>query len=351
MSPSLQDFGFVPFFARQTSIEEIEAGRIGRVTNVQRSVITVTDGRDERRLPITSSWRDITLGNQPTVGDWIVLDEQRSRVERVLDRKSIFRRVAAGGKADIQLIAANIDVLFVVTSCNEEFKESRLERYLALAVEAGVMPVVVLTKTDLSDDPGFYAARARGVQSGVHVEQINALDRSTFDGVLAWIDSGSTIALVGSSGVGKSTILNTLASRDIAATSAIREDDKKGRHTTTHRALHRLPGGGLLIDVPGMRELKVAELDSALPKVFDDIEALAAKCRFADCRHAAEPACAVRAAVENGEISARRLQNYQRLLRENERLTASLAERRSNERAFAKHVRHVMAHKKRQRDG
>jgi ribosome biogenesis GTPase len=341
MDTSLQDYGFVPFFAQQTSLEEIEQARVGRITEVQRSLIKVSDGSEERSILLTSSWHDATPENRPTVGDWVVLDDQYSRVERVLDRKSIFRRVAAGGKTEIQLIAANIDILFVVTSCNEEFKESRLERYLALAVEAGVIPVVVLTKIDLSDDSDSYAERARSV--GVPVESINALDRNTFDGVIAWIERGSTIALVGSSGVGKSTLLNTLAKTKIAATNEIREDDKKGRHTTSHRALHQLPGGGLLIDVPGIRELKVAEVDAALATVFDDIEAVAAKCRFTDCRHESEPGCAGRNAVENGDIEARRLRNYLKLLRENERNSASRAEKRLQGRAFAKHVKQVKA--------
>jgi ribosome biogenesis GTPase len=343
MDASLQSYGFVPFFGQQASLDEIEQRRVGRVTEVQRSLITIFDGAEERSIPLTSSWHNAAPEDRPTVGDWVVLDDQCLRVERVLDRKSIFRRIAAGEKTEIQLIAANIDVLFVVTSCNEEFKESRLERYLASAVEAGVIPVVVLTKTDLSGDADAYVERARSVQPGIPVESINALDRSTFDGVKAWIEPGSTIALVGSSGVGKSTLLNTLAKTGIAATSEIRADDKKGRHTTSHRALYRLADGGLVIDVPGIRELKVADVDAALATVFDDIEAMASNCRFADCHHESEPGCAVRKAVETGDIEARRLQNYRKLLRENERNSASLAEKRSQGRAFAGIVKQAKA--------
>jgi ribosome biogenesis GTPase len=345
MTASLQDFGLVPFFARQLSPEELEQGRVGRVIEVQRALIRITDGAQERSIPLTSRWAETASEQRPTVGDWVVLDEQGVRVERVLDRKSVFRRVAAGDKAEIQLIAANIDILFVVTSCNEEFKESRLERYLALAAEAGVIPVVVLTKIDLTDDLHAYVARARSVQHGLAVEAVNALDSDTFGGITAWIERGSTIALVGSSGVGKSTILNTLTGISIAATSEIREDDKKGRHTTTHRQLHQLPGGGLLIDVPGMRELRVAEIDTALATVFDDIEALASKCRFADCHHEAEPGCAVRAAIERGDLDERRLSNYLKLLRENARHNASLAERRSQSRARGRLYRQILSMK------
>lgn len=345
----LHKLGLVPFFTQQLDDLALLEERLGRVIAVQRSRITVVCGPGERTAELSSALRQSAAIDRPTVGDWIILDESLSRIETVLERKSLFKRLRSGVSTELQPIAANIDTLFIVTSCNEEFKESRLERYLALCAEAGAMPVIVLTKTDLVDDVDDYVRRARNTQAGVPVEAVNALDPASLDGVRSWIDQTSTVALVGSSGVGKSTLLNTLAGLSIAATGEIREDDKKGRHTTTHRELHILPSGGLLIDVPGMRELRVAEINDSIGAVFDDIEALAEHCKFADCQHETEPGCAVLRAVEEGKLDSRRLSNYRKLLRENALATTSLAEKRARDRAFAKVVKQGKA-LKRQRD-
>ena len=334
MSEALQTLGLVPYFTQQIAHTGIPGNRLGRVTSVQRSKSTVICDDGKRSVELSPTLRQAAAIDRPTVGDWVVLDESLTRIEQVLQRKSLFKRIGAGSSTEIQPIAANIDTLFIVTSCNEEFKESRLERYLTLCVEAGATPVIVLTKTDLTDDTDTYISRARSVQAGVPVETINALDPTTLDGVRAWIDDNSTVALVGSSGVGKSTILNALAENPLAATSEIREQDKKGRHTTTHRELHQLPSGGLLIDVPGIRELRVAEIEHSIGTVFEDIELLAMQCQFADCNHVTEPGCAVLQAIEEKLLDSRRLANYQKLRRENALATATLAEKRAQDRDF-----------------
>ncbi|GAB5500726.1 MAG: ribosome small subunit-dependent GTPase A [Pseudohongiellaceae bacterium] len=346
MSDNLSKLGLVPFFTGQLHDPDRMLHRLHRVISVQRSTSTVWGLGDEHVVGLSPSLQQSAAIDRPTVGDWVLLDESGSRIELVLQRKTLFKRIGAGSGTDIQPIAANIDVLFIVTSCNEEFKESRLERYLALCADAGAVPVIVLTKIDQTDDVEGFVDRARQVQAGVAVETANALDATTLEGVRAWISETSTVALVGSSGVGKSSLLNTLASQNITATGDIREQDKKGRHTTSHRQLHLLPAGGLLIDVPGMREIRVAEIDHALDSVFAEIEDIALHCQFADCHHEAEPGCAVHAAIANNELDERRLRNYQKLQRENSAASASLAEKRARGKGFAKVVKQVKRFKK-----
>ncbi|MCB1754458.1 MAG: ribosome small subunit-dependent GTPase A [Gammaproteobacteria bacterium] len=350
MSNILHKLGLVPFFTQQLTDAGLLQDRLGRVTSVQRSKTTVVCESGEHFVELSPVLLRSAAIDRPTVGDWVVLDESLSRIEQVLARKSLFKRLGAGVNSEIQPIAANIDILFIVTSCNEEFKESRLERYLALCDEAGAMPVIVLTKADLVDETDSYVRCARSAQAGVPVETVNALDPATLDGVRSWIDDTSTVALVGSSGVGKSTLLNTLAGFSLTATGDIREQDKKGRHTTTHRELHILPSGGLLVDVPGMRELRVAEIDQSIGTVFEDIERLAGKCKFGDCKHETEPGCAVLEAIADHKIDSRRLANYKKLLRENALATTTLAEKRSQGRNFAKMVKEVKLIKQKRGD-
>ena len=347
MTDILTKLGLVPFFTQQLPDVGLLEKRVGRVMAVQRSRSTVVCGAGERVVELSSALQQSAAIDRPTVGDWVLLDESLSRIEKVLERKSLFKRLGAGAGNELQPIAANIDTLFIVTSCNSEFNESRLERYLALCAEAGAMPVIILTKADLVEDADSYIRRARQTQAGVAVEAVNALDPASLEGVRSWIDRTSTVALVGSSGVGKSTILNTLAGRSLAATGGIREDDQKGRHTTTHRELHVLPSGGLLIDVPGMRELRVAEINHAMGTVFDDIEMFAAGCRFADCHHESEPGCAVHQAIDDGKLDSRRLANYKKLLRENAQATRTLAEKRAYERGFGRVVKEAISMKRR----
>lgn len=349
MTPELTELGFNGHFVAQLAADDYEKFRPVRVIEVQRSGITVSDGNVETFLEPGAGWLKRPAEDRPTVGDWLLVDADVTRIERVLDRKTLFKRGAAGERSDLQLIAANVDTLFIVSSCNDEFNESRLERYLALAIDAGAYPVVVLTKADLADDPASYRARAESLRRDLAVEVVNALDADSLFGATAWVSTGSTVALVGSSGVGKSTIVNTLAGRSVTPTAGIREKDARGRHTTTSRNLHRLEGGGLLLDVPGMRELKVAEAAEALDELFDDIAALAAECRFGDCGHAGEPGCAVAAALEAGRLSERRLENYRKLKREEAHFSKAVHERRAGERAFGRVVKDAISMKRGQR--
>ena len=219
-----------------------------------------------------------------------------------------------------------------------DFNVSRLERYLALALDAKVTPVIVLTKADLADAEK-YLQEAQAMRSDLDVLAVNSLDPESIADLHQWCGSGQTVALVGSSGVGKSTLLNTLVGKAVAITGAIREDDSKGRHTTTSRSLHALPNGGLVLDSPGMRELKLTDVAAGLGVVFDDIEVLAERCRFKDCDHHTEPGCAVTAAIEDGTLLARRLENYRKLLREDAHNTQSIAERHQRYRKFGKNAK------------
>ncbi|MBW8815804.1 MAG: ribosome small subunit-dependent GTPase A [Caulobacterales bacterium] len=252
---------------------------------------------------------------QPVAGDWVAAQARGERllVQHVLPRATAFVRKAAGPRGGAQVVAANVDLAFLVASLNGDLNLRRLERYLATAYESGAQPVIVLTKADLATDLEATLAQVKAIAFGAPVLAICAPAGEGLEAVRAHLQPGLTAVLLGSSGAGKSTLLNALAGEDRMATAAIREGDARGRHTTTHRELVLLPGGGVVLDTPGMRELGLWEAEAGVSAVFDDVEALAGQCRFSDCRHQGEPGCAVRAAVAAGDLTEERLAAYEKL--------------------------------------
>ncbi len=336
---TLAQLGWKTFFQDQLTAEESEHCDPVRVMAVHRNRLEVCGAQGEDEVPLTPALLRGAAEERPTVGDWLLRTGEDSRILRRLDRASCFQRMAPHGR-QIQLIAANVDCVFIMSSCNADFNLSRIERFSALSHEAGCPACLVLTKADQCEDPASFVDAARSLRD-LPVLLINARDPASLSELHPWCQAGTTIAMLGSSGVGKSTLLNSLAQAAIAETGDIREDDAKGRHTTRHRSLHRLPGGALLLDSPGMRELGLSQVPQGLTETFEDIDALAQACRFSNCQHVNEPGCAVQKAIRAGEIPARRLHSWEKLKREAAHNDRTVAARRANDRATGKHYRKV----------
>jgi ribosome biogenesis GTPase len=311
VTDSLASLGWTDFFSDQ--LEPHEANLIPtRIASVHRDRLAGLSqmGPTDLTLPANANTGDYA------VGDWVLVEPHTCLLHRRLTSKTVLERRTQGGRTP-QLAAANVDTLFIVTSCNADFNIARLERYLALANEAGTTPVILLTKADTADDADAYRSQAAALQRGLAVVMLNPRTSDAATALAVWCGMGETVALVGSSGVGKSTLVNTLAG-SAQQTAGIREHDAKGRHTTTARSLHAIAGGGWVIDTPGMRTLHVSDVAYGIDTLFAEITELAPLCKFRDCTHVHEPGCAVQAALKVGTLDPERLARWRKLSQENQ---------------------------------
>jgi len=298
---------------------EYDGLQIARVTRQNRRFYEIICKNGEISASVSGRFSYYAKQNAdfPVVGDWVMIDNNASGsaiIHNVLERKSVFKRISAGTSHEIQIIASNIDIIFICMSLNKDFNPRRLERYLSAAFSGAVTPVIILTKADLCKDTESKLKEIVSVSAGADIIVYSSVTLQGYDNVLKHITQGKTIAFAGSSGVGKSTLINNLLGSDILATKQIRSSDDKGVHTTTYRQMLLLPNGGIVIDTPGMRELQLESPD--LSKSFEDIEALALMCKFTDCSHNTEPGCAVKQAIQSGELSEKRFENYKKLQKE-----------------------------------
>lgn len=334
--------GWRPFFQEQITPDEVAGGwQPARVCQgkARRCHVWSARGRGTHTLEINLFGEE----GLPAVGDWLLLDPKQKKPPRRLERFSALTRQAPGSKFATQVLAANVDTLLIVTACNQEFNVGRIERYLALAAEAQTRPVLVLTKADLAPgaDPAPFIDQARTLGEHLQIECIDARDADQLEAIRKLCGPGQTVAALGSSGVGKSTLVNGLTGLSGEAgqqVGEVRGDDNKGKHTTSSRSLHPLPAGGVLVDLPGIRELQLTEAGDGIDDTFAEITALVADCRFNNCSHTNEPGCAITAALTEGTLDPRRLANYRKLRGEQKIYTATKADRarRDDQRTISK---------------
>lgn len=319
---NLKELGFDEYFEKYYSDYREKGFSIGRVYVEHRGMYGLYTEEGELMGEVTGKMRYAASCRDayPAVGDWVIISPPaqngNATIHAVLPRKSKFSRKAAGAETEEQVVASNFDTVFIVSSLNKNYNLRRIERYLTTAWESGGNPVIILSKADLCTDAEEKIREVQSTAIGVPVYAISSVTGQGIEDLNNYFKEGNTVAVMGSSGVGKSTLINCLAGEAILEVQEAREDDDRGRHTTTFRELVLLPSGGLIIDTPGMRELQLWDGDEGIHEAFEDIETIAAGCRFGDCRHEKEPGCAVKRAIENGTLSLERFESYKKLQRE-----------------------------------
>lgn len=322
MVTDLSNLGWSEFFETPFQPYRAEGYKPARIALEYNHLYRVLSPQGELLAEVAGRLRHEAANRSdlPAVGDWVAieprLEEARATIHAVLPRKSKFIRRAAGTRPEGQIVGTNIDTVFLVTSLNQDFNVRRIERYLVVAWEGGASPVIVLSKADLCEEVEERLAEIKTVAGDVPVHIVSVVSKDGLDELTPYFRHGQTVALLGSSGVGKSTLINHLLGRDVQKVREIREHDGRGQHTTTYRELILLPQGGLVLDTPGMRELHLWDGSESLQQTFDDIETLVLNCRFSDCRHGDEPGCAIREALAAGTIEAARYESYEKLQKE-----------------------------------
>ncbi|MCA1618530.1 MAG: ribosome small subunit-dependent GTPase A [Acidobacteria bacterium] len=357
---NLETYGWDEFFASAFAPLAAVGFEAGRVFLQHNRALMLYTAAGELQAETTGRLRFHARGAEdlPAVGDWVafrrVSEEEKAKIHEILPRRSKFSRRAAGSETAEQIVAANVDTVFLVTGLDHDYNPRRVERYLIMAWESGADPVVVLNKADLIEEVEERRREIELVAPGVPVHALSAKRGVGVEQLTPYVGRGRTVALMGSSGTGKSTITNRLLGAEVQRTQEVRVADARGRHTTTHRELFVLPEGGLVLDTPGMRELQLLVSERGLRETFEEIEGAAAECRFTDCRHEGEPGCAVRAALEEGRLDPERYQNYRKMQAEMRHAATLIDQRKAHdEKARVKRIHRDLkrVYKKRGDDG